>query len=145
LFHNGWLPRFDNTATTQNKLKDDTNNTTGSGRGSATTRTVTFNLPVAPHGKATLRLPIFGVGSRSLTATLNEQSIGSVSNLTYNATINRDGIGGYWMEHNLAFDASLMKSGTNLLELTIPAGGLTSGILYDYLRLELDENAPSPK
>jgi rhamnogalacturonan endolyase len=49
------------------------------------------------------------------------------------------------MEHNLAFDASLMKSGTNLLELTIPAGGLTSGILYDYLRLELDENAPPPK
>ena len=92
-----------------------------------------------------MRLPICGVGSRSLTATMNDQSIGTVSNLTYNATINRDGIGGYWMEHNLAFDASLMKSGTNLLELTIPAGGLTSGILYDYLRLELDENAPPPK
>ena len=137
-FHKDWF--FE-----QVPYNDDTNNTTGSGRGSATTWTVTFNLPVAPHGKATLRLPICGVGSRSLTATMNNQSIGSVSNLTYNATINRDGIGGYWMEHNLAFDASLMKSGTNLLELTIPAGGLTSGILYDYLRLELDENAPPPK
>ena len=137
-FHKDWF--FE-----QVPYNDDTNNNTGSGRGSATTWTVTFNLPVAPHGNATLRLPICGVGSRSLTATMNNQSIGSVSNLTYNATINRDGIGGYWMEHNLAFDASLMKSGTNLLELTIPAGGLTSGILYDYLRLELDENAPSPK
>jgi hypothetical protein len=31
------------------------------------------------------------------------------------------------------------------LKLTIPAGSLTSGILYDYLRLEVDENAPPPK
>ncbi len=49
--------------------------------------------------------------------------------LTYNATINRDGIGGYWGEHDIAFDASLMKAGDNVLKLTsIPAGGLTSGI-----------------
>lgn len=120
-------------------------NTTGNGQGRSTAWTVNFNLPDAPHGKATLRLAICGVGTRSLTATVNDQSIGSVSNLVYNATINRDGIGGYWMEHNLAFNASLMKPGENVLKLTIPAGGLTSGILYDYLRLELDENAPPPK
>ena len=71
---------------------------------------------------------------------MNDQSIGSVTNLTYNATINRDGIGGSWCERDLTFDASLMKAGTNTLELTIPPGGLTSGIMYDYLRLELDEN-----
>jgi rhamnogalacturonan endolyase len=120
-------------------------NITGSGQGRSTTWTVAFNLQAAPHGKATLRLAICGVGTRSLTATMNDQSIGSVSNLVYNATINRDGIGGYWMEHNLAFDASLMKAGANTLQLTIPAGGLTSGILYDYLRLELDENTKPPK
>jgi rhamnogalacturonan endolyase len=120
-------------------------NTTGSGQGRGTTWTVTFNLPATPHGKATLRLAICGVGTRSLTVDMNDQPLGSVSNLVYNATINRDGIGGYWMEHNLAFDASLMKAGTNVLKLTIPAGSLTSGILYDYLRLELDENAQTPK
>ena len=49
------------------------------------------------------------------------------------------------MEHNLAFDVSLMKAGTNELKLTIPADGLTSGILYDYLRLELDEKAQPTK
>ena len=38
-----------------------------------------------------------------------------------------------------------MKAGKNVLSLTVPAGGLTSGIIYDYLRLELDENAPPPK
>jgi hypothetical protein len=26
--------------------------------------------------------------------------------------------------------------------LTIPAGSLTSGIMYDYLRLELDDSTP---
>ena len=74
---------------------------------------------------------------------MNDKSIGSVTNLMYNATINRDGIGGSWCERDLAFDASLMKAGTNTLELTIPPGGLTSGIMYDYLRLELDEQASS--
>jgi hypothetical protein len=26
------------------------------------------------------------------------------------------------------------------MQLTVPAGQLTSGVVYDYLRLELDEN-----
>ena len=120
-------------------------NTTGTGQGRSTTWTISFNLPTAPHGKATLRLAICGVGTRTLTATVNDHSLGNVSNLVYNATIGRDGIGGYWMEHNLPFDASLMKAGTNSLKLTIPAGSLTSGILYDYLRLELDESVALAK
>jgi rhamnogalacturonan endolyase len=120
-------------------------NTTGGGQGRATTWTINFNLPDAPHGKAILRLAICGVGARSIAATVNDQSIGSVTGLVYNATINRDGIGGYWKEHDLAFDASLMQSGENNLKLTIPAGGLMNGIIYDYLRLELDENAAPPK
>jgi rhamnogalacturonan endolyase len=102
-------------------------------------------MPEAPRGRATLRLAICGVGTRNLAVTMNDQSIGSVSNLVYNATINRDGIGGYWAEHDLAFDAALMKAGNNVLKLTIPAGSLTSGIIYDYLRLELDESAAPPK
>jgi hypothetical protein len=35
--------------------------------------------------------------------------------------------------------AALMQKGRNALKLTIPAGGLMNGIIYDYLRLELDE------
>ena len=124
---------------------DNSNNVTGSGKGSATTWTVTFNLTEAPHGKATLRLAICGVGTRSLMADMNDKSIGNVTNLNYNATINRDGIGGYWAEHDLFFDASLMKRGENVLGLTVPGGGLMNGIIYDYLRLELDETAAPPK
>ena len=116
-------------------------NTTGTGQGRSTTWSVAFKLPTAPKGKATLRLAICGVGTRALTATINEQSIGSVTGLVYNATINRDGIGGTVVWRDLSFDASLMKAGDNLLKLTIPAGGLMSGVEYDYLRLELDEAA----
>jgi len=38
-----------------------------------------------------------------------------------------------------------MKAGPNTLSLTIPGGGLTSGLIYDYIRLELDPNATPPK
>jgi hypothetical protein len=30
------------------------------------------------------------------------------------------------------------------MTLTVPAGELTSGVVYDYLRLELDENKAAP-
>ena len=118
---------------------ENSDNTTGIGQGRSTTWTIRFNLPDGPSGRATLRLAICGVGARSIAATMNGQSIGNVTGLVYNATINRDGIAGSWSEHDLSFDAALMKPGENVLALTDPAGGLMNGIIYDYLRLELDE------
>ncbi|MGA2222230.1 MAG: polysaccharide lyase family protein [Verrucomicrobiia bacterium] len=127
---------------------EDPNNTIekGNGRGSgrSTTWTITFNQPAATHGKATLRLAICGVSARSIEVTVNDKPAGSATGLGYNATINRDGIGGYWVEKDVVFDASLMKAGENVMKLTIPAGGLTSGIIYDYLRLEVDASAKPP-
>ena len=119
-------------------------NTTGTGSGRSTTWSITFTLPEKPRGKATLRLALCGVGTRSITATVNDQPIGVVGGLMYNAVINRDGIGGTWTERDLAFDASLMKPGENVMKLTIPAGPLMNGIIYDYIRLELDETAAPP-
>jgi hypothetical protein len=55
-----------------------------------------------------------------------------------------NGIGGYWSEHDLAFDAATMHAGQNVMKLAIPAGSLASGIEYDYLRLEWDESAAPP-
>ncbi len=112
-------------------------NGTGTGQGRATTWTIHFTLPAATHGKAILRLAICGVGARHIAVDVNGHSAGVVTGLVYNATINRDGIGGYWVEKDLAFDASMMQAGQNTMTLTIPAGGLTSGIIYDYIRLEL--------
>jgi rhamnogalacturonan endolyase len=120
---------------------ENTNNITGTGRGRATTWTVGFNLPEAPHGTATLRLAICGVSAREIAATINDKPMGAVTNLMYNATIDRDGIGGSWCERDLVFDGTMMKAGENSLKLTVPSGGLTSGIMYDYLRLELNEGA----
>jgi lysophospholipase L1-like esterase len=39
----------------------------------------------------------------------------------------------------VAFDAGMMRQGTNVVKLTIPGGNAMNGIIYDYLRLELDE------
>lgn len=110
-------------------------------RGNATTWTINFNLPDAPRGKATLRTGICGAAGISIAVAVNDQPAGSIGPLTYTATINRDGITGQWVEKDLTFDAALMKAGSNTLKLTIPGGGLTNGVEYDYLRLELDDSA----
>jgi rhamnogalacturonan endolyase len=112
---------------------------TGRGNGRATTWTVTFDLPQAPRGRATLRLGISGAARIAIDVSVNDKPAGAVTGLVYNATINRDGIQGAWVEKDVAFDAALMQKGRNALKLTIPAGGLMNGIIYDYLRLELDE------
>lgn len=44
-----------------------------------------------------------------------------------------------WREYAQPFDAALLKAGENTLTLTVPAGDLTTGVCYDYLRLELKE------
>jgi rhamnogalacturonan endolyase len=127
------------------QVPHDTNetNVTGRGTGRATPWAISFNLPDVPKGKATLRLAICGSGARSIDVTVNDQKAGTVAAPGYNATINRDGIGGYWSQRNLSFDASLMHAGQNTLVLTIPAGSLTNGVIYDYLRLELDDQTAS--
>jgi rhamnogalacturonan endolyase len=116
-------------------------NTTGDGEGRATTWSVAYTLPAAPRGRATLRLAICAFDTRNLEVSVNDQSIGSVTGLVPSLSILRDGIGGCWAERQLPFDASLMRAGQNVLKLTVPAGSLTGGMIYDYLRLELDEPA----
>lgn len=120
---------------------EDPANTTGSGNGRATTWSIAFELPNAPRGTATLRLALACFDARALEVSVNDRPVGRVTGLASNGAVRRDGIGGYWSECALPFAASLMKAGPNVMKLTIPAGSLTSGIIYDYLRLELDEAA----
>ena len=45
------------------------------------------------------------------------------------------------------FDASLLKSGANEVTFTVPAGDVTTGVVWDYLRLELNDGSkayPAP-
>jgi rhamnogalacturonan endolyase len=70
---------------------------------------------------------------------VNGQSVGTIRTIATNALrYNTDK--GIWREYTLTFDAALLKSGENEMTLTVPAGELTSGVVYDYLRLELAEN-----
>jgi rhamnogalacturonan endolyase len=102
---------------------------------------VKFEMPAAPHGKATLRLAICGTGARQIDVSVNGQAAGSVSRLVGEGTITRHQIQGIWYERELSFDAGLMKQGENVLTLTVPSGAVTAGIIYDCVRLELDETA----
>ena len=53
--------------------------------------------------------------------------------------MHRDGIRATALiERNLKFDAALLKSGENVIELTKHVRTWTDGVLYDYLRLELE-------
>ena len=114
---------------------------TGKGRGDETTWTVSFDLAKAPTGKATLRLSFAGTEAKGLALKMNDQQIGILTDLPNTSVIHRDSIRGFWQEKSVAFDASLMKQGTNVLKLIVPAGNVMNGIEYDYLRLELDESA----
>ena len=109
------------------------------GRGRATTWTIKFNMDKASQGKATLRIALGGADGGGLTIGVNGKPVGSIRPVSTNALrYNTDR--GVWREYSQPFDAALLKAGENEMTLTVPAGDLTSGVAYDYLRLELDEN-----
>ena len=110
------------------------------GQGRATPWTVSFDLAQAPRaGKAHLRLALASNSARSIDVVVNDQPVGQVEHLFTDGAIARNGILGVWSEHDVVFDASALKAGTNTLKLVVPAGPMTAGVIYDYLRLELDE------
>jgi len=110
--------------------------------GKPTTWTITFDLAQAPRGKATLRLAICGSRGRGgVDVAVNDKSAGNTGRLLDSGVMHRDGIRGYWEEKDVVFDASFLKAGTNVMKLTNTGRAWTDGILYDYLRLELDEMA----
>ena len=109
--------------------------------GRATPFRILFDLDGTPRGKATLRLAICGGGARELDVVVNDRPAGKVERLLVDGAITRHSIQGLWYEREVAFDASLLKPGANTLKLIVPAGPVNNGVMYDYLRLELDEAA----
>jgi rhamnogalacturonan endolyase len=111
-------------------------NTIGQGR--ATTWTVKFNMDKSTQGYAALRVALAGAdGNGGLAVAVNGQNVGTIHPTATNALrYNTDT--GVWQERTLTFDAALLKPGENEMQLTVPAGDLTTGVVYDYLRLELN-------
>jgi rhamnogalacturonan endolyase len=123
------------------------------GQGRETVWTVKFTLPTAFHGTAALRTALAGVNGlrNGLAVAVNGQpagAIGDASNPANPHLLNTDAIRyntdkGLWQERTLKFDATLLKPGENTLTFTVPAGDLSTGVVWDYLRLELDDS-PKP-
>ena len=111
----------------------------GTPPGRATPWTITFDMAQSPHGKAHLRLALASTSTRQLDVLVNDEPAGKLDHLIVDGAIGRNGILGVWSEKDVAFDASMLKAGTNTVKLIVPAGPMTSGLIYDYLRLEIDE------
>jgi rhamnogalacturonan endolyase len=93
-----------------------------------------------PRGQAALRVALAGAdGFGGLAISVNGQDAGTIRPVSTNA-LRYNTNKSVWQEQTLKFDAALLKQGENELQLTIPAGDLTTGVVYDYLRLELDED-----
>jgi hypothetical protein len=86
----------------------------------------------------------FTLANGIVTVQIDAQSAAILS-IAYKG-VDMLGVGdrGFWEEKDVTFDASLLRQGKNTLQLTVPAGPVMNGVQYDYLRLEVDEQA-SPK
>ena len=110
------------------------------GRGRATTWTVNFNMPKSSQGTAVLRIALAGADGGGLSIGVNGQDVGSIRPVATNALrYNTDK--GVWYQYAQKFDAALLKPGANVMTFTVPAGDVTTGVVWDYLRLELNDGS----
>jgi rhamnogalacturonan endolyase len=125
------------------------------GKGRATTWTVKFNMPKASKGEAVLRVALAGAdggnGSEAsvpgnLAIGVNGQTVGTIHPVATNA-LRYNTNKGVWNQYIQKFDASLLKPGVNEMTFTVPPGDVTTGVVWDYLRLELNDGSktyPTP-
>jgi rhamnogalacturonan endolyase len=110
------------------------------GRGRATAWTIKFHYDQAGKGQAALRVALAGAdGGGGLAVAVNGQSVGTIRTVATNA-LRYNTNKGMWRQYVQTFDAALLKPGENEMQLTVPAGDVTTGVVYDYLRLEVDES-----
>jgi rhamnogalacturonan endolyase len=81
-----------------------------------------------------------------LAIGVNGQEVGGIHPVATNALrYNTDK--GVWYQYIQKFDAALLKPGENTMTFTVPAGDVTTGVVWDYLRLELNDGSnayPAP-
>ncbi len=112
----------------------------GRSRGRATPYNIRFNLAEQPTGDATLRLAICGTSTRSLEVAVNGKSAGRILLGRIDGVITKHQVQGLWYEREHKINAALLRKGDNTLTLTVPAGSVTAGVVYDYLRLEMADD-----
>jgi rhamnogalacturonan endolyase len=108
-----------------------------------TTWMVRFNFDTPPkRGTATLSVALASATKADLEIALNGRTIGRIETGHDSAMI-RAGIHGQYSLTPISFSADLLKKGQNQLTLTQRAGGnAQKSVMYDCLRLEVEEGAP---
>jgi rhamnogalacturonan endolyase len=111
----------------------------GGGRNVRSTAwSITFSMPEAARGRATLRLAFCGTHAGChVEALVNGKSIGDTGPLPSTSAMQRDGIRAFWIEKPLGFDAALLNRATNVIQLVSHANSWNQGVMYDCVRLEL--------
>ena len=110
------------------------------GQGRAAPRSISFGLDKAVQGRAFFRMAVCGTGSRPVVdLAVNGQAIETIDFGRVEGALVRHQVHGIWRDKTVEFDAALLREGDNTLTLTVPAGSLNAGVIYDYLRLELAE------
>jgi rhamnogalacturonan endolyase len=121
-------------------------------------------MPTTSKGTAVLRVSLAGAdggGNRALGAGgqragggayvgadtqggliigVNGQTVGAIHPVATNA-LRYNSNKGVWYQYIQKFDASLMKAGENQMTFTVPAGDVTTGVVWDYVRLELNDGS----
>jgi rhamnogalacturonan endolyase len=100
----------------------------------------------ASTGSAVLRVALAGADGSTLAIGVNGQTVGTIRPVATNA-LRYNTNKGVWNQYIQKFDASLMKAGANEMTFTVPAGDVTTGVVWDYLRLELNDGSktyPTP-
>ncbi|MEO8735489.1 MAG: polysaccharide lyase family protein [Edaphobacter sp.] len=120
------------------------------GSGRTTVWTIKFNMKKSVHGEAFLRVALAGVNGLQdgLAVGVNGKSVGAIGDgsnpdnarLITTNTIRYNSDKGLSEQRTLRFDAALLRRGENEITFTVPGGDLQSGVVWDYLRLELNEN-----
>ena len=118
------------------------------GQGSATTWTIRFDVKTPLHGTAALRVALAGQDGMNgmLPVAVNGKSVGGIGDggnpdnarMIQSNAIRYNTDKGFWQQRTLRFDAALLKPGQNVMTFTVPAGTLQSGVVWDYLRLEVE-------
>jgi rhamnogalacturonan endolyase len=81
-----------------------------------------------------------------LAIGVNGQTVGTLHPVATNA-LRYNSNKGVWYQYIQKFDASLLKPGENEMTFTVPAGDVTTGVIWDYVRLELNDGSkayPAP-
>jgi len=82
-----------------------------------------------------------------LTIGVNGQTVGTIHPVATNTLRYNANIKGLWHQYVQKFDAALLKAGANEMTFTVPAGDVTTGVAWDYVRLELNDGSkiyPTP-